>query len=422
MAHGIIYKATNLINGKVYIGKTTMPFAQRKSKHKYNAFKEDGDAYEYHFYRAIRKYGWDNFKWEIIDEADTKEELNEKEVFWIEYYDSYYNGYNMTKGGDGTVGVDRLIGEDNPTAKLTEKDVIEIKKLLIEGNKTKTEIADMFNVTLSCIMCISKNKSWKHVYVDGWDEYLANQKGSLTEDDVIMIKKMLLEGKQLSEIADMFDVSSATIANISSNKTWKHVTFDEWDKRERARKLTEDEVMEIKKMLINNVPRKDIIQRFDINKQTLSRIERNKCHSHVHVDGWDEYLNKRNGIKRNKLTDDDVVQIKKLLIQGVSQEEIAKKFNVKRATIGNISRNANWKHVIVEGWDEYLNQDHTDIKLTVEDVIEIKKMLIKGVNHEEIANKFNISKSTVSAISTNRNWSSVKVDGWEEYIKNKNNK
>lgn len=97
--YGIIYKATNLVNGKIYIGKG-INFINRKSHHLMLARKGEG----YAFHNAIRKYGEEEFNWTIIDQAYSKEELNDKEIFWIDYYKSfrdYGNGYNLTTGGDG---------------------------------------------------------------------------------------------------------------------------------------------------------------------------------------------------------------------------------------------------------------------------------------------------------------------------------
>jgi group I intron endonuclease len=103
----IIYKAENIINGKVYIGQTRKKLHERIADHKYNSKLKDG-----HFQRAIRKYGFDKFIWSIIDTAESFEELNEKEAYCVDYYDSYNNGYNSTVGG-----------EDNPMnhAEIREK-------------------------------------------------------------------------------------------------------------------------------------------------------------------------------------------------------------------------------------------------------------------------------------------------------------
>lgn len=93
---GIIYKAVNNINGDSYIGQTIGSFQVRKNTHKYEA---ENDYYDIHFHRAIRKYGFDNFEWKIIEEVDDNK-LNEKEVYYIKMFDTFKNGYNSTIGGD----------------------------------------------------------------------------------------------------------------------------------------------------------------------------------------------------------------------------------------------------------------------------------------------------------------------------------
>lgn len=103
--YGIIYKATNKVNGKVYIGKTVQKLNNRKRKHFYCAEKGMKNI----FYNSIRKHGKDNFYFEQIDYAQNREELSEKESYWINYYRSYIgfedcNGYNMSLGGEGQTG------------------------------------------------------------------------------------------------------------------------------------------------------------------------------------------------------------------------------------------------------------------------------------------------------------------------------
>lgn len=101
---GVIYKATNLIDGKAYIGQTKN-FETRKRQHL--RAKDD-----YPFHLALRKYGEENFEWAILEECDNSE-LNKRESYWIFYYNTYRNGYNVTKGGDNA---DALISwiKNNP--------------------------------------------------------------------------------------------------------------------------------------------------------------------------------------------------------------------------------------------------------------------------------------------------------------------
>lgn len=95
----IVYKATNLINGKIYIGQTINTLEYRKNQHLREAkSKRRSTVY---FHNAILKYGFENFVFEEIDCADTQEELNSKEQKWIAYYSSNNKeyGYNLDSGG-----------------------------------------------------------------------------------------------------------------------------------------------------------------------------------------------------------------------------------------------------------------------------------------------------------------------------------
>lgn len=97
--YGIIYKATNKINGKIYIGQTIKTLEERIYMHYYRA-DNSLEITHTHFINAIRKYGKNNFSWEIIDTAETQEELDKKEIKWIQKYNSIKNGYNIQKGGN----------------------------------------------------------------------------------------------------------------------------------------------------------------------------------------------------------------------------------------------------------------------------------------------------------------------------------
>lgn len=97
----VIYKATNKINGKSYVGKT-YNFKKRKNEHFYDIDNNTP------FHRALKKYGKENFEWEIIDRAENENEILEKEIYWIKFLNTCIhskksNGYNITMGGEGGV-------------------------------------------------------------------------------------------------------------------------------------------------------------------------------------------------------------------------------------------------------------------------------------------------------------------------------
>jgi group I intron endonuclease len=88
---GLIYKYTNKINGKSYIGQTTRTIEERLQS-----------GYSAKFKNAITKYGLESFELSIIEENVLVESLSSKEIYWINHYDSFKSGYNSTLGGDGS--------------------------------------------------------------------------------------------------------------------------------------------------------------------------------------------------------------------------------------------------------------------------------------------------------------------------------
>lgn len=91
-----IYKITNDINNKIYVGKTEFSIEKRFKEHCNDAFRDRNEKRP--LYTAMRKYGIEHFTIELIEETDNPEE---REIYWIGYFNGYTEGYNATKGGDG---------------------------------------------------------------------------------------------------------------------------------------------------------------------------------------------------------------------------------------------------------------------------------------------------------------------------------
>lgn len=100
---GYIYKITNLINQKSYIGLTHRTPELRWKEHIDITYGEKGRRH--HLHNAILKYGLENFEFKILEEV-SEDELNNREKYWIKYYDTYDNGYNETYGGEGAIKYD----------------------------------------------------------------------------------------------------------------------------------------------------------------------------------------------------------------------------------------------------------------------------------------------------------------------------
>ena len=96
---GIIYGWYNILTDMWYIGQTIDEECRFKRHIYYAINKKDNNR----FHNALRKYGLDNFVYCVLEDNELRENLNMKEQEWIEYYDSFYDGYNMTAGGGQTI-------------------------------------------------------------------------------------------------------------------------------------------------------------------------------------------------------------------------------------------------------------------------------------------------------------------------------
>ena len=141
---GFIYKITNRVNNKVYIGQTHFTVEHRFKQHIKNYNIEHRKQI---LYKAFEKYGLDNFYVETLEEVDCSK-LNEREMYWIAYYDSFKNGYNATLGGNGNLYC------------WTDSQYDEIKSLYLSGFSSK-KIAELYNVSAYTILGILKSLNVK---------------------------------------------------------------------------------------------------------------------------------------------------------------------------------------------------------------------------------------------------------------------
>lgn len=159
---GYIYKIQNLINNRVYIGQTMKSYEKRFQQHKNNYDKPYFSQLT--LYKAFKKYGLENFSFEPIEEIEN-EKLDEREKYWIDYYDSYKNGYNMTLGGRLVElykwDLNEIINLYNETksarkvAKIIGCDHSTIDNLLNANNVPRYKPGEQFNR----IVCLEKDNN-----------------------------------------------------------------------------------------------------------------------------------------------------------------------------------------------------------------------------------------------------------------------
>ena len=140
-----IYKITNLITNMSYIGQSTN-IQKRWKDEKHRAFIEDDNSYNYPLSKAFRKYGIENFTFEILEEC-SQEQLNEREKYWIKEFNTFYNGYNQTLGGDTSI------------QKPKEK-IIGIIYDLENTNMYHKEIAKKWDISIEMVQGINTGRYW----------------------------------------------------------------------------------------------------------------------------------------------------------------------------------------------------------------------------------------------------------------------
>ena len=149
----LIYKITNLINNKIYIGKTKRDLHTRWLEHCRDAknYQENNNP----LHAAIKKYGKENFSCEIVEDNIPETELNEKEKYFIKYYNSKSHdlGYNVTNGGDG----------GRTSSVLTDNIINEIILILQDKDNLLSfnEIGKKYNISASVIRSINIGSAWR---------------------------------------------------------------------------------------------------------------------------------------------------------------------------------------------------------------------------------------------------------------------
>lgn len=146
-----IYKITNKTNGRCYIGQSTH-IEKRWKDHYYAHQNMNDEGYNYPLYKAMRKYGYDNFTFEILEECNFTA-LNEREMFYVKQFNSFNDGYNQTLGGDSTT----------QSSKLTIEQVLEIQDKLLTQKYTLKSLSEEYGVHRDTIRDINNGWSWSYL-------------------------------------------------------------------------------------------------------------------------------------------------------------------------------------------------------------------------------------------------------------------
>lgn len=214
----VIYGIKNLVNNKIYIGKSTN-MKIRKKTHETSFIRKQ--AVNVHLQRAVDKYGVENFEFLILEEV-TLDNINEKEQHWISHFNSFNEkyGYNKTMGGDGgnlTIETKFKISQTSPNRKVVYQ--FNSKGELIKkwnGVRDIERELKFLSSTISKACAINTNNNSAYGFYWSYNENLNNFSGIGQENNKLQIQQFSLEDKLIKTWSSISTAAKETNSSKSS--------------------------------------------------------------------------------------------------------------------------------------------------------------------------------------------------------------
>lgn len=221
IVYGQIYAIYCKVSGKYYVGKTTDTAENRFREHIHESKKER--CRKRPLYAAMNKYGIENFQLMTLESKCPEEKLNEMEMLWISKLNSFHHGYNATKGGDGTICVDRISVIDAYNELGTVKDV---RKKLGVDNKTIKKILSNAGIEITPSQDINKQLHGQRVDMIDADGNVLKSFVSLCEAADYLIQERSLNPEHKRGYFQKIKLVCNGVRKIAYGHQWKWGTKD----------------------------------------------------------------------------------------------------------------------------------------------------------------------------------------------------
>lgn len=213
-----IYGYKNKINNKWYVGQTTTSLSERHRLHVSGATHKAASDYDCLFHKKLREYGLENFELIELEQVQNKEDLDERECYWIQEKHSFVrdNGYNLTLGGQKRKKDENYI--DIRARFQTPEEINSVIQDIKNQNLSLKEIAEKYNVALSFICSI--NSGAKYQKDNETYPLRPIKRQRLKKEVVLEIIELLKQNFSNKAIGELFEIDSDIVYKINYGKAY----------------------------------------------------------------------------------------------------------------------------------------------------------------------------------------------------------
>ena len=434
-----VYKITNLLSGKCYIGKTkSNPNRRWKDHVKVANSKNNKNIKQYvsSIHKAIAKYKVENFSFEILEYFQFEKEAYDKEVIYIKQFNSYYKGYNETLGGRAAKGTAR---------KLTNKQIYFIFKDYAENGKSSNDIVDKYELCKESILDILHRRSYIDIIIPdelvykSWLKLRCSHKES--QDDNYKSKKQynankirirsifddfISEKYTIKQLADKYNMVIGNLYFILNRETFKNIKVPKDIIKKTNKLLLEIEIKsgtnpsnrisnkDIKQIFLlysEGISANKLSEKFNETKKMISEILYRKKYSDVEINikllsRVNEILNKKRLIV--EFSDKNIVSIFNMYSDGYNSYDIADLYKSNQTKIVRILRREIYSNVeILESLKDFvlekINSNNKRNKTYSETLLyDMVKEFVLGVSYKNIEKKYHIDPRNIKKLFENK--------------------